>query len=73
MRPLRLLTVLSALALFAGCTSSPTAPVTASERPSLTGGYTSSGNAVPAAPDDTTSTPSDTVTARGPGYLGSGL
>lgn len=74
MRPIRTLATLAALTLLTSCTANPTAPSAASDRPMLTGGYMGSGNAFdPGA--DTTSTASvaaGTVTARGPGYMGSG-
>ena len=74
MRPIRRLATLAALTLLASCTANPTAPSAASDRPALTGGYIGSGNAFDPGADTTsaTSTAADTVTGRGPGYMGSG-
>jgi uncharacterized lipoprotein YajG len=74
MRPIRSLTTLAALTLLASCTANPVTPSVASGHPALTGGYMSSGNAFDPGTDTTsaTSTAADTMTARGPGYMGSG-
>lgn len=72
MRPIRLASTLAALALLAACTSDPSAPITASGRPAFTGGYMSSGNAFEPDTNGAPAPAADTVTARGPGYMGSG-
>ena len=68
MRPIRYVIALIALASLPACSTDPTTPVKASESPALTGGYMSSGNAFDPGPNNA----GDTVTARSPGYLGSG-